>query len=699
MKTGKRITNPLTVAVAILLCAGISSAQYVPDANLLAAWEFNAGDVSGANVAASGGSAANTTGILQADASAAGGVLTLDGSGDYLQFGSDVADLRGLSAMTLCVWVKAADASTAYRRIVEHEDNIYFWSENGNFRFTIHGSSSQAISTTAPAAGVWQHVLVTYQSGQPAKIYVNGVWEDDSNGNQVAMPSNVQTFQIGARRGGSGGASSFFYGDMDDVAIWNEVLSLSDIERLAGKGAGGYAGRITPTALEDAPSISTEPATAVLANSATLNGELLDGAVPATVKAYWGTSDGGINAAAWGHTNTFGSVAALGSLSTNITGLAEGTLYHYRFFVSNDVGTAWAPAGETFRTAGGKPVVTTDAPSTINPTSATLHGTLVSTGGAPAQVWVYWGTSDGTTNANQWANTNAFGTEAVGALLSRCSALVAGAPARPGAGAHAERVAMIGDRWGELFAAADSAKAASFTEPKFRRHLLANNADNAFRAMARAVAYGVPRAMLADAVGLACADRLLRFDAAIDAAEGREHGWKDVIEALQIAAATARLGRRHERPEWARLLLFATYTVNDLGGLDAPESRRFQLPEPEPIAHTWDHGPEIAKLRARLLRADEGGAIAGLRGYLMLALPVQPLCAQLLDTAFEDFPTTAAGQAAIISTMAAAVELFSALGEHPHRELALCAALRVCPASLGRRTAHLAARRALRPGH
>jgi hypothetical protein len=246
MTTTKKIAGILTVAVAILLCAGISSAQYVPDASLLAAWEFNAGDVSGANVAASGGTAANTTGTLIADATAAGGVLTLDGSGDYLQFGSDVADLRGLSAMTLCVWVKAADASTAYRRIVEHEDNIYFWSENGNFRFTIHGSSSQAISTTAPAAGVWQHVLVTYQSGQPAKIYVNGVWEDDSNGNQVAMPSNVQTFQIGARRGGSGAPSNFFYGEMDDVAVWNRVLTVAEIEALAGKNSGGYNGRALP---------------------------------------------------------------------------------------------------------------------------------------------------------------------------------------------------------------------------------------------------------------------------------------------------------------------------------------------------------------------------------------------------------------------------------------------------------------------
>jgi len=247
MKTGKRITNPLTVAVAILLCAGISYAQYVPDDSLLAAWEFNAGDISGANVAASGGSAANTTGILQADASAAGGVLALDGAGDYLQFGKDVTDLRGLTVMTMCAWVKAADEGTAMRRIVEHEDNFYFFTESAHFNFSIHGGGGdKAISITAPAADVWQHVLVVYQSGQPGKMYINGVWEDDSAESWPDMVNNVDTFSIGARRSSSGGPSNFFSGELDDVAIWNRVLADAEIEALAGKDAGGYEGRALP---------------------------------------------------------------------------------------------------------------------------------------------------------------------------------------------------------------------------------------------------------------------------------------------------------------------------------------------------------------------------------------------------------------------------------------------------------------------
>ena len=43
-------------------------------------------------------------------------------------------------------------------------------------------------------------------------------------------------------------------------------------------------------------------------------------------------------------------------------------------------------------------------------TTATLNGTLTSTGAAPAEVWVYWGPVDGSTNeTGAWAFTNAFG--------------------------------------------------------------------------------------------------------------------------------------------------------------------------------------------------------------------------------------------------------------------------------------------------
>jgi len=149
----------------------------------------------------------------------------------------------------VAAWVKPADSSIALRRIVEHEDNFYFWQQNNAFRYTTHGTGgdSQAVSTTAPAAGTWQHVTAVYRGGEPAEIYVNGVLEDASGSNQVAMANNTQTLQVGARRSSSGSPSNFFNGDLDDVAVWNEALTPGAIAALAGSGTGGYYGRTTPT--------------------------------------------------------------------------------------------------------------------------------------------------------------------------------------------------------------------------------------------------------------------------------------------------------------------------------------------------------------------------------------------------------------------------------------------------------------------
>ncbi|MEX2185943.1 MAG: LamG domain-containing protein [Pirellulales bacterium] len=257
----------VVAATAVAACwhAAAPSAR----AGLLAAWEFSAADVAAPNVAASGGTAANTTGVLQADATIASGALDLDGTGDYLQFGNDLTELRGLSTMTLSAWVNPDSSSTALRRIVEHEDNIYFWTENNTFRFTIHGTpggvaDGQAFSTTAPAVGAWQHVLVTYEANQPGKIYINGVLEGTSNGNFVQMPTNVQTFQIGSRRSSSGAATNFWDGQIDDVAIWDQILTQDDIDDLAGVGVGGYAMRTVPTLLGAEPPPPPPPSGATL---------------------------------------------------------------------------------------------------------------------------------------------------------------------------------------------------------------------------------------------------------------------------------------------------------------------------------------------------------------------------------------------------------------------------------------------------
>ncbi|YCM44414.1 LamG-like jellyroll fold domain-containing protein [Verrucomicrobiaceae bacterium 227] len=235
------------------LCLFSLTATLPASAGLLAAWEFNPADVSGTSITASGGSASNTTGQLIDNAIIDSGTLLLDGDGDYLQFGDNLTDLRSLDTMTIAFWFQATVDPTPTARIIEHEDNFYLYHDGNTFRYTTHGtpgSGGAAVAITPPVQNQWQHITLICSSDEPAEIYINGVLEGTSPGNQVAMPNNTQTFQIGARRSSSGGPSAFLTGILDDVAIWDEKLSAGDIASLAGSNASGYLGRAAPTELD-----------------------------------------------------------------------------------------------------------------------------------------------------------------------------------------------------------------------------------------------------------------------------------------------------------------------------------------------------------------------------------------------------------------------------------------------------------------
>jgi hypothetical protein len=325
----------LTTAAALLLATCSARAE------LRAAWEFNPADVSGASVAASGGTAANTTGTLTGDADIPQGYLALDGNGDYLAFGTDVTGLRGLSAITVVAWIRVDDNGTVMRRIVEHDDNFYFYTEGGKFRFTIHGTGGAAlISATTLPTNVWLHVAAVWQRNAFAKLYVNGVPEASLSNPTVAMGNVANRLSFGVQCNGTAAptASSYFHGGMDDVAVWDTALSDAHIAALSK--------RLAPTTL--AGLIAAAPVTGIGKTNATVNGLL--NAPAADIRLYWGTADGGTDPDAWANVCDFGASASAAGLSTNLTGLAVGTRYRYRFRADGQ----WTDAG-TFTTYGTLP--------------------------------------------------------------------------------------------------------------------------------------------------------------------------------------------------------------------------------------------------------------------------------------------------------------------------------------------------------
>ena len=133
-------------------------------------------------------------------------------------------------------------------------------------------------------------------------------------------------------------------------------------------------------------------------------------------------------------TTTLGGSNRFGSTYTGTAVLFQGSLDEFR--VSSVVRSSnwvWATymdlaANASFMSYGqvrALPVVDNAIGATnITSTSATLTGTLLSSGSDPAAVFVYWGTTDGTNNAGAWANTNVWTAPcATGALSYVASSL------------------------------------------------------------------------------------------------------------------------------------------------------------------------------------------------------------------------------------------------------------------------------------
>ena len=154
-------------------------------------------------------------------------------------------------------------------------------------------------------------------------------------------------------------------------------------------------------------SMSGLNATAIQANSATLGGSVVStgNSVPAAVTIFYGPSDGGTNAAAWASSVAIGQQT--GAFSQNVTGLSSNTLYYFTAQGSTAGGVQWAVPSLSFRTAAAiTPAQIANEPVTaITATAAALNGQVLSTGGGPPSITLYYGMSDGSTNAANWANS------------------------------------------------------------------------------------------------------------------------------------------------------------------------------------------------------------------------------------------------------------------------------------------------------
>ena len=161
-----------------------------------------------------------------------GGALDFDGSNDYVDLGTSLAN--NLGDVTFAAWIYREGSNGTYGEIFANEFLVSFSIKNSSSKLHLnfgHGTGwgSKTESNSAIPMNQWVHVAAT-RSGSDTKVYVDGVLE--RTGSNSLTGSNSKALGIGRKP-----TSGIFNGLIDEVRYYNNALSASEVSALAAGGS------------------------------------------------------------------------------------------------------------------------------------------------------------------------------------------------------------------------------------------------------------------------------------------------------------------------------------------------------------------------------------------------------------------------------------------------------------------------------
>jgi len=278
---------------------------------------------------------------------------------------------------------------------------IFDMSPSANWEINIYGGHAIGIGyNTDGATGTYQTTgSVNVASGDPINftiVYAPGGAVQETLVDTTTQATFVTNYNIGDITALLGG--SFAY-----VGLTVSSGGVGGIQNISN-----FAYQTVSNAFTVAV-VTNLPATQVAPTSATLNGQVVtNGGFAPTITFYYGPADGGTNAGSWANSVTVG--VEIASFNQAITGLSPDTTYYYTVKAVNFAGTSWASPSKSFSTGSVlPPQVSNSAATGIGATLATLNGQVLSTGGAPTTVEIYYGLFNGGSNPAAWSNSISLG--------------------------------------------------------------------------------------------------------------------------------------------------------------------------------------------------------------------------------------------------------------------------------------------------
>ncbi len=157
-----------------------------------------------------------------------GNALAFDGNADYVTAGTS---LTSSNTFTIEAWIKPNDVSgykdiISYSQIASSGDVLEFRLRNDTLELGISKTDWYVVSGTTPIqSGIWHHVAVV-KNNNNVQLYINGI--SAGSGTLSSPEMTLEKLNIG-RRNRLGGSDFYFNGLIDEVKIWNNARSATDI--------------------------------------------------------------------------------------------------------------------------------------------------------------------------------------------------------------------------------------------------------------------------------------------------------------------------------------------------------------------------------------------------------------------------------------------------------------------------------------
>lgn len=172
--------------------------------------------------------------------------VSFDGLNDYITANSDTPELNVVGDLTISTWIYVPSFPANSMEIIGKYDNgstapfVFYLSLDQRLHL-FHSSGatlSENLQTIATLpTNTWTHVAVVRTENPKTIIfYINGVQDTSGVQNYSLTPlSNTTPTRIGSSANAGG---SLFGGRMDELALWNVALPMSEIKRIYDNQSG-----------------------------------------------------------------------------------------------------------------------------------------------------------------------------------------------------------------------------------------------------------------------------------------------------------------------------------------------------------------------------------------------------------------------------------------------------------------------------